>query len=283
MQYENYTIRNMNENETKIAVDWASKEGWNPGIYDLNAFYKTDPTGWWIGFLNDEPISVITAIKYKSGFSFVGFYVVKPEFRGKGYGIKLWNRAIESLNGMICGLDGVVDQQENYKKSGFVYAHRNIRYKTQGIKNLNINPYICDIDSISFNELIKYDSECFPSSRPEFLSEWIKSPESFTLCHTQNNSIKGYGTIRKCEEGYKIGPLFADNEIIAEELLLSLLNKVNETDNVYFDIPETNPLSVKIVNKYNMNYVFETARMYKNGTPKINMNKVFGITTFELG
>nr|HPN39117.1 GNAT family N-acetyltransferase [Melioribacteraceae bacterium] len=219
MQIDNYLIRNMKEEETVIAIDWASKEGWNPGVYDLKAFYKTDPTGWWIGLLKDEPISVITAIKYKSGFSFVGFYVVKPEFRGKGYGIKLWNKAIESLNGMICGLDGVVDQQENYKKSGFVYAHRNIRYKAHGIKDLNTNTNIFDISLISFPNLIKYDLECFPSPRPEFLGEWIKSPESFTHGFLQNNLLKGYGTIRRCEEGFKIGPLFADSETIAEELL----------------------------------------------------------------
>ncbi len=283
MQNNNYLIRNMSSEEANIAVKWASKEGWNPGIYDLNAFYKTDNTGWWIGLLNDKPIAVITAIKYKNEFSFVGFYIVKSEYRGKGYGIKLWNRALESLNGILCGLDGVVDQQENYKKSGFIYAHRNVRYKTTGLINVNLNPNITDINDIPFNNLLIYDSECFPASRPQFLSEWIKLPESFTLAFTENNTLKGYGTIRKCREGFKIGPLFADNETVAEELLISLLSKVNETDNVYFDIPETNLEAVKIVNKYNMQYVFETARMYKNGTPKINMNKVFGITTFELG
>lgn len=283
MHNKNYLIRNMSLEEAKIAVNWAANEGWNPGIYDLNAFYTTDPNGWWIGLVNNEPISVITAIKYKTNFSFVGFYIVKPEFRGKGYGIKLWNKAIESINGIMCGLDGVVDQQENYKKSGFVYAHRNIRYKTQGLKNQIATANIADIINLPIDELLQYDSECFPTRRAEFINEWIKLPESHTVGYLQNQKLKGYGTIRKCGEGFKIGPLFADNETIAEELLLALLSKVNETDNVYFDIPETNAQAVKIVYKYNMNYVFETARMYKNGTPKINIDKVFGITTFELG
>ena len=32
------------------------------------------------------------------------------------------------LEGRVVGLDGVVDQQANYQRSGFVLAHRNIRF-----------------------------------------------------------------------------------------------------------------------------------------------------------
>ncbi len=32
------------------------------------------------------------------------------------------------LGARTVGLDGVVAQQENYKKSGFVLAHRNVRH-----------------------------------------------------------------------------------------------------------------------------------------------------------
>jgi hypothetical protein len=56
-----------------------------------------------------------------------------------------------------------------------------------------------------------------------------------------------------------------------------------EGKEVYLDIPEINKEGMGIQEKYNMKYVFETARMYKNGKPEIPIEKVFGVTTFELG
>ncbi len=61
-------------------------------------------------------------------FGFLGFYIAAPEARGKGYGWATWQAAMERLAGRTVGLDGVVAQQENYRKSGFELLHRNVRY-----------------------------------------------------------------------------------------------------------------------------------------------------------
>ncbi len=83
-----YQIRTMTRKDLDIAVDWAAKEGWNPGIYDTDVFYATDPKGFLLGFLGDEPIASISSVSYDDTFGFLGFYIVKPEYRGKGYGWK---------------------------------------------------------------------------------------------------------------------------------------------------------------------------------------------------
>src|SRR3989344_1657368 len=122
-----YQVKRMNRKDLDTAVEWAAKEGWNPGLYDADAFYTTDPNGFFMGYLNDEPVASISVVSYGNGFGFLGFYIVKPEHRGKGYGIKVWNEALKYLSSHNVGLDGVVAQQENYKKSGFKLAYRNIR------------------------------------------------------------------------------------------------------------------------------------------------------------
>ncbi len=124
-----YIIRTMERSEVDFAVGLAANEGWNPGLYDADCFFKTDPNGFFIGLLDGEPIGCISGISYNGGFGFIGFYIVIPERRGQGYGIKLWNTALAYLKGHNVGLDGVVAQQSNYKKSGFALAYRNIRYE----------------------------------------------------------------------------------------------------------------------------------------------------------
>ena len=49
------------------------------------------------------------------------------------------------------------------------------------------------------------------------------------------------------------------------------------------DIPEINTEAVKIAEQEHMRVVFATARMYQKGLPNIDNNKIFAITTFELG
>ena len=49
------------------------------------------------------------------------------------------------------------------------------------------------------------------------------------------------------------------------------------------DVPENNPDAIKLAENNDMSVVFSTARMYQQGLPNINNNKIFGITTFELG
>ena len=129
---EKFVIRTMRRDDVESALDWAAKEGWNPGIHDADCFYFTDPQGFFIGEIVGEPIGCIAAVAYNDSFGFIGLYIVKPEFRGKGYGTALWKSGMNHLGNRIIGLDGVIDQQENYKKSGFRLAYRNIRYEGIG-------------------------------------------------------------------------------------------------------------------------------------------------------
>ncbi len=125
----NYEIRTMSRAEVDIAVDWAALEGWNPGLHDADCFFGADPDGFIVGSLDGEPVGCISAVAYGKSYGFVGFYIVKPNYRKQGYGIKLWQEAMKRLSGRNIGLDGVIAQQDNYKKSGFKLSHRNIRYQ----------------------------------------------------------------------------------------------------------------------------------------------------------
>ena len=134
-----------------------------------------------MGFLDDKPISCISAVSYGKDFGFMGFYIVHTKHRNKGYGIKIWNKAISYLKTQNIGLDGVVEQQENYKKSGFKLTYRNIRYQETAKKYEINNNNIVKINSIPFKELVRYDSQLFPVPRPQFLKYWISEPESLTV------------------------------------------------------------------------------------------------------
>jgi len=273
----------MKQDEVNIAIEWAAQEGWNPGLHDAKCYFSADPKGFLIGLLDDEPIATISAIKYDDSFGFLGFYIVKPEFRCKGYGIQIWNAALEYLKGCNIALDGVVAQQENYKKSGFTLAYSNIRYEGKGGGIVEQNLDIVSLSILPFETIDSYEQNFFPAKRSNFIKTWIDQADSDALGIMQNGELAGYGVIRKCRTGYKIGPLYAENSKLAESLFVALKSKVESSELVYLDVPEVNKGAVALAEDHNMTISFETARMYTKEIPNIPIEHIFGVTSFEIG
>lgn len=282
---EAYQVRAMRRDELHFAVELAANEGWNPGIHDADAFFTTDPDGFLVGLLNDVPIGCISAVRYGQNFGFLGFYIVVPAYRGCGYGLSLWNSALEQFGTRNIGLDGVKEQQANYRKSGFSLAYSNIRYawckRLQG--RPATAPNVVSIRAVDAGSIQRYDRLCFPASRPAFLNAWLNQPGSVALAWLENDRVRGYGAIRRCGDGWKVGPLFADNKAIAESLLLALSHEVADEDPVYLDVPEVNAEAIRLAANFGMCEVFSTARMYSRYQPDIATERIFGVTTFELG
>lgn len=283
MNQKAFSIQSMSREDVQVAIAWAAAEGWNPGLHDADCFYAADPTGFWMGVLGDKPIATISAVKYGSSFGFIGFYIVKPEYRGQGYGIQLWNAALTTLAGRNIGLDGVLAQQKSYQKCGFQLAYRNIRYAGVGGGESVNDPAIISLSSLPFATIAAYDRLFFPGDRSQFLRCWLNQPNSSALGILQNNQLAGYGVLRACQTGYKVGPLFADRPDLAESLFLALKAQATANAPIYLDVPELNTAAIKLAEKYDMQTVFETARMYTQTCPDLPYDRLFGVTTFELG
>lgn len=284
MPDKSYEIRRMRRDEMENAIDWAAAEGWNPGINDGDCFYSCDPQGFFIGELAGEPAGCISAVGYGPTFGFMGFYIVKPEYRGQGLGLKLWKAAMDYMGDRVIGLDGVPAQQNNYVKSGFKTAYRSIRF--EGIAadhRREQSKEIVELSELPLPELAAYDNRMFPASRQEFIKRWINLQSGAALGYMSGRRLKGYGVIRACRSGYKIGPLFADQDHIAEALLKALMSTVNADAQVFLDVPEVNGAALDMAGRYKMRAVFETARMYRGQPPQVDLNGIYGVSSFELG
>ncbi|HEX2788775.1 MAG TPA: GNAT family N-acetyltransferase [Ignavibacteria bacterium] len=274
----------MTRKDLDIAIEWAAQEGWNPGLKDADCFYQTDPNGFFIGELDGEPISTISAVKYGNEFGFIGFYIVKNEFRGHGYGHKIWQVASDYLKDICSGLDGVVAQQASYESHGYVKAFNQFRFEEQDVRGARESE-ILDIKNIPFEKIFEYDNHIVKYNRKTFLNCWLNMEGTYAcgiMRKDKNDKVVGYGLIRHCRNGFKIGPLFADDFVIAEKIYLALADYATG-NTVYLDVPEANKMGLELAKKYVRKYVFETARMYKNGFLNQETGKIFGVTTFELG
>jgi ribosomal protein S18 acetylase RimI-like enzyme len=278
---DGYTIRPATRAELDRLIDWAAAEGWNPGLGDAEAFRAADPEGFLVGLIEDEPVAGISVVRYGDDFGFLGLYIVRPEHRGKGYGWAIWQAGMARLQGRNVGLDGVVAQQDNYRRSGFVLAHRNVRYAGRINAPSVGDPHIAPLQQVPFDDVARYDRPCFPASRDAFLRAWLDPAQR--TCHAYGDGrLLGYGVVRASRDGFKVGPLFADRVDVAEALLRSLAAEARG-DSIHVDLPEPNHEAVAMVEGLGLLPVFETARMYTGGDPALPLERIYGITTFELG
>src|SRR3954447_23165251 len=111
-----------------VISGWAADEGWNPGLSDGPAFFAQDPEGFFLGLIDGEPVSAISVVNYGTDYAFLGCYLVRPDLRGRGHGLTTWKTALAHAGTRTIGLDGVVAQQDNYRRSGFELAHRTVRF-----------------------------------------------------------------------------------------------------------------------------------------------------------
>ncbi|MFM0368584.1 GNAT family N-acetyltransferase [Paraburkholderia aspalathi] len=287
-EHRDFIVRTMSADDVALSVEWAAAEGWNPGMHDAECFLVGDPNGFFIGEWRGEPVACISAIAYGEHFGFIGLYIVKPAFRGKGFGMRVWQHGMDYLGKRNVGLDGVVAQQANYRKSGFRLAYRNIRFQgvvqasAQNVTGSNIRSNILNASALPFEQLLDYDRQCFPAARERFLATWLGQRDATALAVVRDGQVAGYGVVRRCRTGCKIGPLFADSDEIASDLFDALVARMPD-EVIVLDVPETNPAAVALAERHGMTSVFETARMYTQDSPAVQIERVFGVTSFELG
>jgi GNAT superfamily N-acetyltransferase len=288
----NISIHNMTKEDLQLVFKWAEKEGWNPGKHEIEPLYAADPSGYYILKVNDEPTASLAAVRYGK-FAFLGLFMVIPSRRGQGFGAMLWDTVLTNKLG-ICsgvGLNSVMEQIERYRKSDFSPSFLNTRWKgkpdnipsERGIKKEGI--FLTD--KFSIKDLVAYDNRIFSTPRAAFLTKWLTMPEShaLTALDSQGNVI-GYGVISRTVEpnSYKIAPLLANSEIVTDQLYRSLCSFAGKGATVSIDIPKNSSYASGMVERFKLEKVFDTMRMYRGKEiPEIDKDKVGGFTSLEIG
>ena len=277
---DNLIVRNMTEADLALALEWAAAEGWNPGLHDAHCFYAADPQGFFVGERDGVPIGCVSAVRYGSGFGFLGLYIVKAEHRGQGFGLELWRTALDHFGDRVIGLDGVVAQQESYRKSGFRLAFRNIRQQGRGGGAASSG--LTDLAAIPIEERsCATTRQLSPRRALNSSSPGSGSRKLSRLASSMGEGSRATGFSglpAKGSRSARCSPTMRN----AERLFSGLLARAPDAA-VFLDTPEVNPAAVALAARHAMAPVFETARMYKNGSPEMRLERCFGVTTFELG
>lgn len=280
-------VRPLQRDELDIVLDWAAAEGWNPGLHDAEVFWAADPQGFVALEQDGQLIGSISLVTYGRRYGFAGLFIVRPEFRGQGIGSFGVEKLLTSFRSRLddqatIAIDGVFEMQPYYASLGMQFNHRNIRMAGVGKANPAARDACELLAGVPFAEVVAYDTAHFGAPRPSFLQPWIRQAGSLAVAAVADGQLNGYGVVRECREGFKIGPLFAADGDVADVLFAAMSDHAAESP-LFLDVPEINGVAMALAADHDMSEVFGCARMTMGPPPHISWLEVFGVTTFELG
>ncbi|MFJ4962376.1 GNAT family N-acetyltransferase [Streptomyces sp. NPDC088729] len=283
----NFEITTAGAQDIAVLGEWAHEEGWNPGLADGGVFFATDPGAFLIGRLDGAPVSSVSVVRYGDDYGFLGFYLTRPELRGRGYGMRTWRAGMARLSGRTIGLDGVPAQQDNYRRSGFRTCWSNARYEGTVPPGLAPPPgtVLADARTLPFDRLAAYDRRFFPAGRDTFLASWITAPRHVALAALDDGGVQGLAVLRPCRDASRIGPLYAASPQVAAALVSAVAAGAPGAPRaaVAIDVPDVNAAAVRLAGELGLSPSFDTARMYAGPEPVIDRSGLYGVTSLELG
>ena len=273
-------FRTANLDDVERMVDWAAREGWNPGLDDAAAFHRSDPGGFFVAEAGGEPVASISVVNHSDTFAFLGFYICRPEWRGAGIGLALWRHALAHAGGRTVGLDGVAAQEANYARSGFARTGASVRH--EGRLDARDDPRIRPLRAEDIDAVLRLDTEAGGVARPAFLRAWVAGTETRrTVVLGSEGRAAGFATVRMCRDGVKIGPVIAPTAADALALAEAAVAQF-PGERTIIDVPSSNTDLTAALRDRGFRETFATARMYR-GTPPHVSARLQAIATMELG
>jgi hypothetical protein len=186
------------------------------------------------------------------------------------------------LEGRVVGLDGVIEQQANYGRMGFVPSHDTVRWSIDRMPALPRSDADClEAGDGDVADMLAFDRAFFAEPRDGFVSAWLQAPRRAFVCRRQG-AVAGYAVVRPCLSGHKIGPLFAIDGRTAEDLLKVCLANL-KGEEVHLDVPEYQEGFRYLLGRLGFKRGFQTARMYRGEAPAVQKGGIYAITSLELG
>ncbi|GIX68113.1 n-acetyltransferase domain-containing protein [Caerostris darwini] len=255
----------------------------------LRTWMKIDPEGIKVALNeNDEIIGSCSFVKNHPDLYFGGLYCVQPKYRSLNIGYQIYKASLAHTMGKNkCG-NAVLSMAEKYQRSGDfpIVEDEYMTLKNFIPHHINSESLVC-IDSVDGIEIepyqdcflpsmLQYDASVVGYTRDHVLELNCKEADSKTFVAFKNGTCIGFGSIKKsCLGAARVGPLYADNEIIAEVLLTRLIESFPGMKGLAMMTVGSNVPANNFLKKLGNANTEACLRIYGKEKVKANMSKIY--------
>ena len=293
---QNFQLRRLTtpEEVRDLIFSRAAGEGWRPGALDHVSFFDNESL-FFVGQLDGKPITSVFFTKHGWNYMYGGGLIVHKQYRGKGYA----KQTLKLASGLIdkrfnIGGDttpesfGALYKTFGFKQQWYVQCFDIKAFEASKVER-HRNTDIVKPTKELFPALLDYDIHIHVHPRPLFLEKWVFAPN----CHcsvainSSTGGVVGYGVVRATlgeENGWRVGPLFADSTSIARALYHDLFVQAADESGqraptITLDVSHGkrfSPESLSLVTELGGIPTFQMMRVYRHGVPTgMPLHKVF--------
>ena len=246
-------LRVMTDQDVPGCLRLNTISGWNQTAADWQCFLSRSPHGCFVMQHNDSIVGSAATICYESRFAWIGMVLVDPEYRNRGIGTELFQKAVDYLDHAqipTSKLDATPLGKPLYTKLGFLTEFEIERciLKRSAASIASPTPPSGDfrLTENQLHEILHRDRELFGADRSLLLRNLRDRAPQFALGLWQNGTLTAYGFGRSGLIADHLGPFMAANQGAAETLLDQFLAR-SSRDTIFMDCLSSNPFAPELL------------------------------------
>lgn len=261
----------MTQADVPAADRLRERAGWNQTAQDWHRFLDFEPDGCFVATEEGQVRGTVTTLRYGVDLAWIGMMLVDPDYRRRGIGTRLMQRALKHLQG--CGvrtikLDATPAGQPLYERLGFMVESNLARWHRPpraDASPANARPGTTRVlEEQDWPAIEALDQAAFGVRRVRFLRALADAGKGARVWPAAGG-ISGWGFLRGGSQADYLGPVECQLEHAASILISTLLTGSDHRA-VFWDIPDGNMTSKKIAENSGFAPVRPLARM-RLGTP----------------
>lgn len=243
--------------------------GWNQAEADWQRFLSTSPGGCFVMEDGARVVGTAATISYQNRFAWISMVLVDPEYRNRGIGTRLLERAVQHLvdAGMpTLKLDATPLGKPLYEKMGFVSEYEIERWvmKRAVEQDGTTAPPFSSINDLS--EILTRDLEIFGADRCALLRSLNEQAPDLSLTAKSGAESQGYAFGRRGLFADHLGPWMASDRGAAKRLLADFLQRSSRAT-IVVDCPKSNSMAAEILRNAGFSVARPLTRMYRGPNP----------------
>jgi GNAT superfamily N-acetyltransferase len=239
--------------------------GWNQTEADWERFLTTSPKGCFVMEDDGKIAGTSATITYEGRFAWIGMVLVDPDYRNRGIGTALLQRAVEYLDDAgvpTLKLDATPAGKPLYEKMGFVTEYEIDRWILKRNTAQPAAATISDPSSEALAQAFDHDSEVFGADRIALLRSLSEHAPELTFVERNLSQLSGYAFGRQGLFADHLGPWMARDPATAEILLKAFLQRsLRET--IIVDARKSSKIAGELLREHGFSPARLLTRMFR--------------------
>ena len=229
-------VRRMQAEDLAEGLRLTQAESWSYRLEDWSFHFRLGQ-GWVACDAGGRVLGTAIWWGYGEQFATVGLVVVDRHQQGKGIGRKLMNAVMEDAGARSLQLVSTRAGRRLYEQCGFreqgaIYQHRGVPVSAALPQEPGAASFRA-VTSTDVSTIAQWDAISFGTDRTPVIAAVLESGEG--ILAARHGHLAGYALARPAGRGTTIGPVVAEDEMLAIEMIARMLQR--RTEIMRLDIP----------------------------------------------